>query len=513
MGKFRTPIVSPLREKGSTFFTFPSAMEDIGLNINERNNKVYLSRYVLLNLPDISSKLMVNDDDDGNKYAKTISYEAFSPQGKYSTENDSVSYQAITKLKNDFDATNNNNKFSSVPTLLQNYAMNLETRLRNSGTYDYSSTNTVSERCFWKFLKHSGVFNVTKDSNGYYKEATTDPSKRVIKGYGAISSSSQSSNTFTINNETYIMIPSSYGQMDYVLKSHDDVNMSANTRIVLENPYNIEGYTKNTATSILDKTTSAYTFPLTDTVIEDKRQISSSYYYIDKDETLEFVFNEAELSTSLDIESTDAKLSYDGIGIEHSISDEYAFNTILVYYTIYDTLGNSIGTNLFGVLFLGADDILVKNDNNEDIGVLNIPSLTKTKSTEGVFGSSYSFRLNMQTATIYDPVDAPIYDYSTATPATLTDFNDVVSSLKNTVKILANNAQIIRAVYDDNQTMKSLIQQTVDKVNELGTYVTSIEQGNVKELKTDSINSVNYKLNGEDITDILKKIVEDYKNK
>ena len=55
MASFKTPKISKMRTSGGTFITFGSATEDIGLNINERNNKVSLSNYVLLNIPDMST--------------------------------------------------------------------------------------------------------------------------------------------------------------------------------------------------------------------------------------------------------------------------------------------------------------------------------------------------------------------------------------------------------------------------------------------------------------------------
>ena len=38
--KLKTPILRRMRETGGTIYTFPSVTEDIGLNLNERNNKV-----------------------------------------------------------------------------------------------------------------------------------------------------------------------------------------------------------------------------------------------------------------------------------------------------------------------------------------------------------------------------------------------------------------------------------------------------------------------------------------
>ena len=48
-----TPFVKRMRTNGGTIYTFSSAVEDIGLNINERNNVVKISNFALLNIPKI----------------------------------------------------------------------------------------------------------------------------------------------------------------------------------------------------------------------------------------------------------------------------------------------------------------------------------------------------------------------------------------------------------------------------------------------------------------------------
>ena len=50
-----TPFVKRMRVQGGTIYTFSSAVEDIGLNINERNNVVKVSHYALLDIPEISA--------------------------------------------------------------------------------------------------------------------------------------------------------------------------------------------------------------------------------------------------------------------------------------------------------------------------------------------------------------------------------------------------------------------------------------------------------------------------
>ena len=67
MPKTRTPIIKP-RTQGGTFYTFASALEDVGLNINELKNKVSLSHYVLLNLPAFDVSTFTDDSLNQGDY-------------------------------------------------------------------------------------------------------------------------------------------------------------------------------------------------------------------------------------------------------------------------------------------------------------------------------------------------------------------------------------------------------------------------------------------------------------
>ena len=98
MPKNKTPLLRPLRENGATLYVFPSASEDIGLNINNGTNGVALSHYALLNLK-----------------------------------------------KSNFGFTDPVDIIRS----LQNYAMNFETVLINDPKYNFQEPYTASENVFW----------------------------------------------------------------------------------------------------------------------------------------------------------------------------------------------------------------------------------------------------------------------------------------------------------------------------------------------------------------------------
>lgn len=603
MGAFRTPLIDKLKTDTATFYTFGSPIEDIGLNINERSNKVALSHYVLLNLPGISSGM--------------------SGTGNINTDN------FDEKLKTEGD------KNWVLPKILQNYALNFETMLRNRTAYDYSATKTVTERVFWKMLQKSGAVNFLKyqgsDNEIYYHEDFSDPNNTVIKGFGQITTSSQTSNTYNMNNETYIMIPSSYGQMKYYMKSVSDNNCS--TKGDYKNDTTNDNYLENHD----EKSTRTYTDDKGKTYTIDTPYYDSDYKYKNTKDTdcLEFEFDieniKSYLAAENAINATD-KISYDELAIndKYCLSSTYEFNTILVYYTIYDTNGNSLSTNLFGVMFLSSpkdsndnnttnngislsfqptanpttsrqetienhitftgnrvkrtdiyyigdmpvnlfnDNINVTaasvslstngysciigggiktltlytgnqytqttiNDllngssqiNNAEIApviayengkvdteksktlykitvtfeqtvdiseknilqiyrsktsdtlelanieffgvtksniqVLTMPSYVKKKTTAGSFGSEYSFRLNIQTASIYDK-NSEITDFSTGMPGVLDDFNGVLSNLRAAVEVLTSNSILQAKIYDDFLATKTLLVSALSEI-------------------------------------------------
>ena len=101
----RTPLLRPLRDNGATLYVFPSANEDIGLNLNSRATGVAMSHYALLNLP----VMFGNTDPKAESIA--------------------------------------------IATDLQNYMMNLECTLLNQDSYNYQEYHTVTERAFFHWLK------------------------------------------------------------------------------------------------------------------------------------------------------------------------------------------------------------------------------------------------------------------------------------------------------------------------------------------------------------------------
>ena len=189
----KTPLLRPLRLQGSTLYVFPSASEDIGLNINSDSRGVAMSDYVLMN---------------------------------FTSKN--------------FSLTNPKN----IALSLQNYVMNFETVLLNEQDYSFQEPYTVSENVFWHWMTTHGCGANTKDEDGtehgfrltkvtgtsnVWREVEYESSNkdRMIQCLGKIDGGNSLSSEFGMFNETYVSVPTSYGNGPVFLRTvgnSDNVN-------------------------------------------------------------------------------------------------------------------------------------------------------------------------------------------------------------------------------------------------------------------------------------------------
>lgn len=423
----RTPLIKP-RPTGGTFYTFSSALEDIGININDSTNKIVLSHYALLDIPSF---------------------------------NDNMNTLATTK----YDVTNPGDYIFAEG--FQNYVLNLETIIRNQDTYNYAASRTISERVFWKWLGKSCMKFVKddKDPNYYVDE------NKVVKCIGTISSSAQRSDDYGIHNETFVQIPSSFGQTKILFKKVEDSNYKTSDGITGTNRDGfLENFTKD------DYDTSGY-LPtgLSARALYDY-QTDMSYAISDK-ECMCIELSIANLRKYYGSTS----ISFDDIAIkdDYVLSSSFPFNAILVYYTIYDSTGTTaLATNAYGILLLNSSEKVGEGDTP----TYKFPSLVKSKSTADTTGTSYSFRINIKTTSIYNG-DIAITDNSTSAFTMATDFNDVIKNLATAVSILHSNANLIASINTDNTNIKGLAAQALDKVDSIEKAITELKTGTVDNAK------------------------------
>lgn len=426
----RTPLLRPLRDNGATLYVFPSANEDIGLNLNSRATGVAMSHYALLNLP----VMFGNTDPKAESIA--------------------------------------------IATDLQNYMMNLECTLLNQDSYNYQEYHTVSERAFFHWLKsfekryNNSKLSLERTQNGndvYYKE--TDNTNRVVQCFGAIDAGNSLSTEFGMFNETYVNIPTSYGNGPVFFKQVQD---SSETNYIYGKTYNtgdsehLQGRKNNVDTlkilsDVKPKYDSGTSYKLDDAyeIVKDINEIQSACRAFTNDKNIQI--------NSYDDVNIDQKTQFSGKYCDITLNPcEFGFNAILLYYSVYDqndTTKTAYAINLFGIVFLDSPSS-VQN------GQAKIPSLIKKKSFGGAnkanfFGNSYSFRVNIKTLSVYDNTDAMIQDNTTMSSINSVDFSDVVSNLNRAIDVMNTNVQSTMAIQDAYMTTLKLTDENKQKLQEL----------------------------------------------
>lgn len=473
----RTPLLRPLRDNGATLYVFPSANEDIGLNLNSRATGVAMSHYALLNLP-----VMM-----GNKDSKTESI--------------------------------------AIATDLQNYMMNLECTLLNQDSYNYQEYHTVTERAFFHWLKSfekrtikdspldpSKRFKLDlkrkQDSNDAYYKEDKDNKHRIVQCFGAIDAGNSLSTEFGMFNETYVNIPTSYGNGPVFFKQVQD---SAETNYIYGKTYNagdsehLQGRKNNVDTlKILSDVKPRYdngtSYKLDDAyeIVKDINEIQSACRAFTNDKNIQI--------NSYDDVNIDQKTQFSGKYCDITSQPcEFGFNAILLYYSVYDqndTTKTAYAINLFGIVFLDSPSS-VQNETKEDEkqntsdvstnkSFVKIPSLIKKKSFGGAnkanfFGNSYSFRVNIKTLSVYDNTDAMIQDNTTMSSINSVDFSDVVSNLNRAIDVMNTNVQSTMAIQDAYMTTLKLTDENKQKLQELETKLDGYLNGS----KTSGIVSQN----------------------
>ena len=445
----RTPLLRPLRDNGATLYVFPSANEDIGLNLNSRATGVAMSHYALLNLP----VMFGNTDPKAESIA--------------------------------------------IATDLQNYMMNLECTLLNQDSYNYQEYHTVSERAFFHWLKsfekryNNSKLSLERTQNGndvYYKE--TDNTNRLVQCFGAIDAGNSLSTEFGMFNETYVNIPTSYGNGPVFFKQVQD---SSETNYIYGKTYNtgdsehLQGRKNNVDTlKILSDVKPRYdngtSYKLDDAyeIVKDINEIQSACRAFTNDKNIQI--------NSYDDVNIDQKSQFKGKYDITSNPCEFGFNAILLYYSVYDqndTTKTAYAINLFGIVFLDSPSS-VQN------GQAKIPSLIKKKSFGGAnkanfFGNSYSFRVNIKTLSVYDNTDAMIQDNTTMSSINSVDFSDVVSNLNRAIDVMNTNVQSTMAIQDAYMTTLKLTDENKQKLQDLETKLNGYLNGS----KTSGIVSQN----------------------
>lgn len=434
----RTPLLRPLRDNGATMYVFPSASEDIGLNLNSRSTGVALSHYALLKLPN----LMVQP---------TATQES-----------------------------------TAIATDLQNYVMNFETVLLNHPDYNYQEYHTVSERVFWHWLysKRNKIEFDTPKSNVYKIEKQD---KKIVQCFGSIDAGNSLSTEFGMFNETYINVPTSYGSGPVFFKQVQDPSESNYVYLrEYQASSTLEGRDSNVdVIKILNDTT-----PITDSgnkyIANDALEIVKDLNQV-QEALREYTGKKDIIINSFDDVNVDNKEQFKGTAYDiTSNPSEFSFNAILLYYSVYDQddlAKNAYAINLFGIIFLDSPKV-AGADGKFVIECLNKKKSYGATNAANFFGNSYSFRVNIKTMSVYDNTDAVIQDNTTMSSIMSNDFSEVISNLNRAIDTMNTNVQTTMAIQDSYMNILRYYDEQRQNIEDISTKV----NGFIKGSKTSSFN-------------------------
>ena len=500
-----TPFVKRLRTNGGTIYTFSSAIEDIGLNINERNNLVKISNFALLNIPNITESSIGYDNNTFN--IRNI-------VGCWEYERNSTSVKDGRVL---------------IAESFQNYALNLEANLLNQTTYNPELTATVSERVFWKWLKETGAIRWADPSIAgnqikyWQEEIDSNNYTSVVKYVGQVSAGNVRMDTFGTYNETYVLVPTSHGQTKAYFKQIEDDNYHHGMMIgdLGENILGREGYTRPHPDALsmrayydfVDSSTqlsggteyylkydpsigswspgwwySTYNINPGETYTDNayltdvSTYLDSSIYHTDlyfdpivggndiyfrrsNVDCINLEFNLDNLKTIFG----DPTLTYDSMAINtnYVVNDSFDFNAVLVYYSVYNSTQDEIlATNLLGIMFLDAPSGNSSHIVTSGVGI-QLPSLEKIMSGVTGFGTSYSLRINIKTDNMLDDTTAVIVDQATSDQLWAEEWQQAFANLNIAVNTLTQQNATFNYISAQYITLQSNQNQMENQINAL----------------------------------------------
>jgi hypothetical protein len=486
-----TPLLRPLRTQGGTIYVFNSAANDIAKTFSDDNVRFTFSKFAALDLPEVNQP---------SSNSNNIVWQALGNRSNTAASNPTTwsSDTVITDLLG-----TNQQQNTYIANSFQNYVLNwenlvLNTQNSNGNLYDTTSNQSVTERIFWKWLADLGAIrydnatlNVDSNvTNMFVEEAqnTTDSSKdtynRVVKYLGDIDLINNVNRGGEAYTQVYLHMPSEHGNTPTVLfNTLSDANYNTNIQWSGTNGEDIEGRTSVAdprmskkayfADDALNEYSTENAFGATaNTTIEVASDINFTNKFnvnlsnmdgaiIDWDSSkYTKVTNNANVSSISELNST-------------AEAENFAFNTVLLYYDIFNVSdGSLVKRNLYGVLFI--DDFkqsLTAGSELKSFSKFKPNPITKLN------GNAYSLKTNIKFDTSADNVgvERSINEYSTFS---MDLFSDAMVQLQDATEnfvtqelsILGLNTKV------DNLEKFYFNQATIDELNaKISTLSTSVQ--------------------------------------
>lgn len=470
-----SPFIKPIRTSGGTFYTFTSASEDLGFSFNNDDKKFRFSNYVLANIPDIRRATANQNWVQFDTVPGNFSIDGSKSLNAYLAE----SFQNYAL------------NLESLITSSDNYNPNLDRSVSERVFFKWlKEINAIR-------FREANSSELSDDSFGvhYVEEDESEIYSRVIQYIGGIDVVNNVRNKKNAYSEVYVHIPTSHGRQPSILFSTvADDNYQPNLEFThqpqdpLDGPYILGRSVGDTHPAGLDfeahydsefgtyaaESPSTGVSPAAELYYWDavnNQWIDESnpdfywWYPVPKVNTyfLERDFFTDAGNDKFKIDDGTKVVEYvrsrlDGISVqfnpniytdiatsvgindfgelaESGLSEKFEFNTVLVYYELFDPQDpTNVTRNLFGVLFL---------DNVDPIsgGGGQIPRLKKWKPNPitGDNGNAYSLKINLKFDVTAEDVtsEVTINDYNTFS---LDLYVDALNELKETTRIFTENS-------------------------------------------------------------------------
>jgi len=524
----KTPFIRPLQVQGGTFYAFSSAAEDLSFTFNNSINKFKFSKFALLNIPDINSgdplgnSLKLNAPDSafldlatgagniitGNanidfsqsfqSYCLNLETTILSSDVYNSNLKQNVSERVFFKWLKELGGIRYQPASSSqvVATLDQNTVLTVNglpvTQKRyvegdpTGGTGSFGLTGATGYKRVVQYVGNLDIVNSVKNNNNTYSEVyvyvpTKDGNTPTVLFKNVVDGNYFPDFQWTNN-------PADPLDREYLTgRSYDELNPSGLTNLaifdddVLGLPNVTYEDTANGATGSGNWytprdtantyfTDSSFTDPTSQILSKSvsgatagvgfqkyvRTRLDSIGIDFDPDSYKQIV-DDASISTLEEFNST-------------SLSQDFDFNCVLIYYDVYDPANpEDSATNLYGVLFL--DDVQTSGS-----GIYSIPRFKKYKPNivTKLNGNSYGLKINIKFDVDVDQtgVEQAINDYS---PFSLTMFMDAVNVLQDASSTLNNNASGFISLEQRVSQMENLL-LTSDTSLTLDRRINSLEQ-------------------------------------
>ena len=520
-----TPVIKPLNENGTTFYTFSSAARDLSKCLANSDKEFVFSHFVCLDLPDI-----INPDRD---VEPETGYQGDSSSYDRNSGNYKQNYLQLVGIKDMLDRCNAQS--TQVPSkvrfaeFMQDYLFNMEELLITLSD-DNDTDRSVAERVFWHFLKEMGAMNWVNGDNQTaqslinhhehrYMEGCTqfngsgEGYKQVVRYIGQIDITNNVDIAEEAYTEVYVHVPSEAGYTPTVLfKEEFDGNFTAGSTnsassVSGQNDYDyiLGQHFPNTdpngiAYEALYDDHNNYSYNIENAL--DGASVPETTVSDSGNDYSNYLYRSGIDGMCIDFEANSYKDIVEGGMVtiddynKSALSGSFEFNTVLVYYDIVDKSSGKRTSNLYGILFL------------DDIKVTNIwdyfQRYPKYKPLSGVQnGNSYGFKLNLRID--IEPnkqgVTTMVNEYNTFSMSLFSDamtrmlqsadmftrmngsvnnLNSRLTDLENVLLLMTNYNDIVRRVgelersvenanlaFADRSTLVDLIARNSDDINSI----------------------------------------------